>query len=362
MSENFWADKNVGSPCAHPSWLFSQIQALRGCNSTTLTLPDVDLTGKWVLITGGNSGIGREASIQLAKWGASIIMGCRPNPPPQEPHPDKAIEDCKAAAKQAGKTGSQIEWWEVDMANFASVKAFAQRWLDTGRPLDILCNNAGVSGALQKKAPTITADGFELVHQVNFLSHVLLTYSLLPSLAKAAAPRIVCTTSNMQYLGVFNLTNANKGGDIGYPNNKLYFQTWLTELQVRLASSKDYSHIVVHGVHPGYVKTNIWAPMTKDNVKVMSWEEWILSKLMPYLGINAQQGSLCISNAASSPELDLRALRPDPKDGIVGAKFMNRIWETTPMPQTRHAGCRKMVWDFVNDELKLEGSGLLAGL
>lgn len=363
MSANFWADKNVGSPCPHPSWWFTQKQALRGCNSTQLTIPEADFTGKWVLITGGNSGIGREASIQLAKWGANIVMGCRPNPPPQEPHPSKAVEDCQAAAKQAGKLESQIEWWEVDMADLESVRSFAKRWLDTGRALDILCNNAGLSGALQKQASIDTKDGFGLIHQVNFLSHVLITYTLLPSLAKAAAPRVICTTSNMQFLGVFNLTNANIGGDIAYPNNKLYFQTWLTELQYRLSRSREYSHIAVHGVHPGYVQTNIWAPMTKENIAKMSWGEWILSKLLPYVGINAQQGSLCISNAASSPALALTSLQPDPKDGVVGAKFMNRIWECTPMPQTRHAGCRKMVWNFVNDELKLKDStGLLAGL
>ena len=61
-----------------------------------------------------------------------------------------------------------------------------------------------------------TEDGFEIIHQVNFLSHVLLTLSLLPSIAKAEKPRIVCTTSSFHYLGKFDLSNFNaEKGDPG---------------------------------------------------------------------------------------------------------------------------------------------------
>jgi NAD(P)-dependent dehydrogenase (short-subunit alcohol dehydrogenase family) len=318
------------------------------------------MVGKWILISGGNSGIGREACLQFAQWGANIVMACRSNAPPREPQPSSVVEECKHAAKAVGISSSVIECWEVDMASIASVEALAKRWRDTGRPLDILCNNAGLSSTLNKTV--LTTDGFELIHQVNFISHVLLTLSLLPALEKAVEPRVICTVSNMQYLGIFNLANANAGSDVAYPNNKLYFQIWLTELQVRLSLNPKYKHIVVHGVHPGYVQTNIWNPLTKENLKNMSWGEWLLGKLLPYLGINAQQGSLCITNAASSPELSLVALKPDPKDGIVGAKFMNRIRECTPMPHARHEGCRRMVWEFVDEELKLSEKGLLEGL
>jgi hypothetical protein len=94
----------------------------------------------------------------------------------------------------------------------------------------------------------------------------------------------------------------------------------------------------------------------------MDWMSWVLVKLLPYLGIDSQQGSLCITHAASSPALALKNLDPDAKDGTVGAKFLNRIWECEPMPQTRHPGCRAMVWDFVDGELGLGEKGLLEGL
>jgi NAD(P)-dependent dehydrogenase (short-subunit alcohol dehydrogenase family) len=355
LRHNLFVDKNKASPCKHPSGLWCSIQSLRCCNRKKLELPDRNLTGKWILITGGNSGIGREASLRFASWGVNIVMGCRSNPPPREPRPDSVIAECKAIAKSAGHVDTIFEWWEVDMASVASVQALGQRWLDTGRALDVLCNNAGISGANRERI--VTSDGFELVHQINFISHVLLTLILLPSLAKAPAPRILCTTSNMQYLGVFDLEgNANRGGETAYPNNKLYFQTWLTELQTRLAKNDKYKHIVVHGVHPGYVMTNIWNPQTT------SWGEWLLQKLLPWAGITAQQGSLCIINGASNPALALENLKPDPRDGIVGAKFMNRIWECVPMPQTRHPECRKLVWDFVDKELELDQKGLVVGL
>lgn len=309
-----------------------------------------------VLISGGNSGIGKEAALQLAAWGANLVLACRPNPPPREPHPSTVVSECKQAAKQAGHLDSTVECWDIDMSSLSSVSSLAKRYLETGRRLDVLCNNAGLSSTMNRKV--ITEDGFELIHQVNLLSHILLTLSLLPALAKSDGARILCTTSNLQYLGIFNLANANSGGEHAYPHNKLYFQTWLTEFQVRLSRSTkpEYRRIVCHGVHPGYVKTNIWNP----NPSEMAWGEWVLNMLLPYVGISAQQGSLCIVNAATTPSLKYEALREE--DGIRGAKFLNRIWEFEPMPQTRHAGCRKMVWDYVSDELKLNERKLLEGI
>jgi len=108
-------------------------------------------------------------------------------------------------------------------------------------------------------------------------------------------------------------------------------------------------------VHPGYVQTNIWNPEPE------SFGEWLLQKLLPHLGITAQQGSLCLVNGASDPKLALEGMETG-EDGIVGARFINRIWDCKPMPQTRHPGCRRLVWDFVDRELKLGEKELLVGL
>ncbi|KAH7333103.1 hypothetical protein BKA65DRAFT_459736 [Rhexocercosporidium sp. MPI-PUGE-AT-0058] len=337
----------MGDQPPKPFPLWATWQFFQGINNRQLSVPDADLRGKWIIITGGNSGIGRESALQFAKWGANIVLGCRPNPPPREPQPDAVIQELQTAAKAAGHENTTFEWWECDMSDFASVEAFGKRWLKTDRPLDILANNAGTGGGNSGK-PRLTTDGFEMLHQVNFISHVLLTLILLPSLARAPAPRIICTTSNMQYIGTFDLTNANNG-TASYPNNKLYFQTWLTELQARMAKNDKYDHIVVHGVHPGYTITNIWgSPDTDVFVRVAS-------VLMHIVGITSQQGSLAIINAATSPEWSLER-------SAGGATFANRIWKAKPMPQTKDPGCRKKVWDFVGEELKLKERGLLEGL
>ncbi|KAG0645470.1 Retinol dehydrogenase 13 [Hyphodiscus hymeniophilus] len=342
-----------------PSLLWCTWQLLRGMNPRHLTIPDADLRGKWVLLTGGNSGIGREASLQFAKWGANIILGCR-QPPPHEMHPDVAVEEYKAAALAAGHEGTVIQWWEVDMGSLESVEAFAKRWLAKECALDILANNAGLGGYVGDTKHTI--DGFELVHQVNFLSHVYLTMWLLPSLSKARQPRIICTTSNMQYLGTFDLTNTTRGKG-AYPNNKLYFQTWLTELQDRMSKHASCEHVVIQGVHPGFVASNIWN-LPSNNVK---WSERIagrLSLLFGWFGIDPQQGSLSITHAATAAEAgsNLPELLDGMKLGRGGGRFFNRIWDEVPMPQTKDPECRQMIWDLVSRELKLEEKGLLNDL
>lgn len=79
------------------------------------------------------------------------------------------IEECKVAAQAAGHPIPQVEWWKCDMADLATVEAVGKRWLKTGRPLDLLINNAGMSGSFTPVVRT-TKDGFGLVHQVVYES------------------------------------------------------------------------------------------------------------------------------------------------------------------------------------------------
>jgi NAD(P)-dependent dehydrogenase (short-subunit alcohol dehydrogenase family) len=146
-----------------PSLWWSSWHALKGTNSRRLTISEADLRNKWIVLTGGNSGIGFEAALQFVKWGANIVLGCR-QPPPHEMHPDAAVEKLKAAALAAGHENTVIEWWKCDMSSLESVEAFGKRWLAKDRPLDILANNAGMPeypGQIR-----YTKDGFEILHQV----------------------------------------------------------------------------------------------------------------------------------------------------------------------------------------------------
>ncbi|KAH7153358.1 hypothetical protein EDB81DRAFT_453845 [Dactylonectria macrodidyma] len=344
-----------------PSAFWRMIQALRGTNSTFLTnndVPETDLQGKWILITGANNGIGLEAANTFSKWGANLILGCR-DAPAWETHPSIAVAECLELAKSAGHT-STIEWWEVDFSDLDSVSKFAQRWIDSERPLDILCNNAGVSPT--PCTDTIyTKDGFEFLHQINLLSHIYLTFSLLPSLAKAPEPRIVCTTSCFHFFGHFELDHFN--GEEGmqgdpYGNNKLYLQVFVAELQKRLLESEKLKHITVNGINPGYVNTGIWNNPRPDLGP--SRKKDVMKRLAGTLAITSQQGSIAIVNAATSPEFG-----PDPNVQGVGAPggkggghYINRIWLAKPMPYCADEAARLALWTKVVEVLRLKEKGL----
>ncbi|KAF7720110.1 Uncharacterized protein PECH_001225 [Penicillium ucsense] len=343
-----------------PSWprIYDFIQAFRGVNSTFLTekhVPGADLTGKWIIITGSNNGIGLEAAKSMAAMGAHIILACR-EPPSWETHPTAAVEECQQISQAHGHSAS-IEWWQVDLADFDSVEKFCARWLGCDRPLDVLCNNAGLAPPAQD---IMTKDGFQMAHQVNLLSQVLITLRLLPSLARSAEPRIVCTTSCIHHLGLFDLDHFQggpwkRGND--YQDNKLYYQTWVTELQSRLLRHSEYKHVTVNGVNPGFVGSSIWVPVTT----AADLPTRILKLLLRFFAITPQQGSLAITHAATSPEC---GPHPDTQGvgaptGRGGGRYINRIWDAPARPICYDAEARSAVWMELDKELHLRDKGLL---
>ncbi|VUC25635.1 unnamed protein product [Clonostachys rosea] len=330
------------------AWAF--LAALRGTNNKRLTrrdVPDADFSGRWIIISGANSGVGFEAAKQFARMGANLILACR-DPPSRETHPMAAVEECQSIATAAGHSDSTIEWWQLEMSEISSVEAFAQRWLDTGRPLDVLCNNAGMSSLAKKK---FTGDGFELVHQVNFLSHVLLTLRLLPSIARSDYARIICSTSCLHYLAPFDLEhfNGERGikGDM-YAINKLYFQMWLVELQQRLLQHPGYEHITINGVHPGFVNSSIWAAPEGDTK--FWFRLLIFSIIVSVVGVTSEQGGICIVNVATNPKLNR-------ENG--GGKYINRIWEDTQASLCADREARLRLWNKLADDMELREKGLL---
>ncbi|KAJ6113808.1 hypothetical protein N7523_007125 [Penicillium sp. IBT 18751x] len=337
------------------------LQGLRGTNNTFLTeqhVPGTDLTGKWIIISGSNNGVGFEAAKSFAAWGANLILACR-EPPAWELHPSAAVKECKKIAEAHGHS-STIEWWEIDMADLNSVEIFCRRWLETDRALDILCNNAGLAATANNNL-MMTKDGFQLVHQVNFLSHVLLTLRLLPSLARSSEPRIICSTSCLHHLGYFDLEHFNSGPEMKgnpYANNKLYFQIWVTELQSRLLKHPEYLHITINGLHPGFVASGIWKNLES---RLGPGPRSVLEFLLQYVAISSQQGSLAITHAATSPEFG-----PNPKKQGVGAEngkggglYINRIWEAPPQWHCHDPDSRSKLWLKLDEELHLGEKGLL---
>ncbi|KAJ5279106.1 hypothetical protein N7478_004478 [Penicillium angulare] len=293
-----------------PSWLYRTINALKGCNWTTLNethVPPVNLQGNWIIITGANNGIGFEAAKTFATWGANLILGCR-EPPEWETHPTIAVEEILSAARAAGHE-NVVEWWAIDMGDLDSVNAFAKRWVETGRALDVLCNNAGMAPHSANEQAA-TKDGIQILHQVNTISHIFLTYILLDSLSLSPAPRIVCTTSCHQFRGFFTPSTMNDctirpvhlRGDI-YANNKLYFQMWVAEMNRRLLSSPKYKHITINGFNPGFINSGLWKFSPENRATAMGKRmEWTLNFFVSRFGISSYQGSLGIVYVATSGE------------------------------------------------------------
>ncbi len=146
-------------------------------------LDGLDLTGQEVIVTGGHSRLGREVSRALAAAGAAVTVAARD---PQ-----------RAAAAVAGIAGLRVE--QLDLTDPGSVEAFAQRWLDSGRPLHVLINNAGVL----PPPPELLLDarGHELAFATSHLGHFQLTRALLPALRAAQGARVVNVTSGAARVG-----------------------------------------------------------------------------------------------------------------------------------------------------------------
>ncbi|RMY93208.1 hypothetical protein D0862_09282 [Hortaea werneckii] len=378
-------------PPLNPSWSWRIRKLLQGGNHQLLTRQDVphcDLSGKWILITGSNNGIGGSAAHFFAECGANLILACRPDPPAHEIRPEEVVAECRARGCEAAAEDQSIEVWNVNFSRLSSVVALAERWRETGRGLDILCNNAGISSAFyagvarstseEKEAEGAwmrgTEDGFELVHQINFLAHCLLTFLLLPFLAQTSDPRIVCTTSNLQFFASVDVlehfdSSGLRSGDSLYGNNKLFLQIWLSELQHRLsrAEKEEYRRLQIDGVHPGTADTGIWhrQDTAVEGSGLNSWLKRLPDRVFKRFAslsiISPEQGAYAIVNAAVKPrEEGGKGRAGEVGSGGGGGKYFNRIWETEPMPHCSDARTREFVWTKTLEELRAYDQDLVS--
>lgn len=143
-----------------------------------------DLKDKVVIITGANSGIGKAASIQLAKLGATVVMACRSK--------ERGIQALDEVLQKA--QSSKVVLMEVDLSSRASIRQFVTAFSERYDHLNVLIHNAANFDHTQKK-PVLSSDGLEIVFATNHLGPFLLTYLLL-DLLKASAPSRVITVAS----------------------------------------------------------------------------------------------------------------------------------------------------------------------
>jgi NAD(P)-dependent dehydrogenase (short-subunit alcohol dehydrogenase family) len=199
---------------------------------TAADLPTLD--GRTVVITGANSGIGLVAARALGRAGARVVL---------------AVRDTAKGEQAAATIDGDSEVRRLDLADLASIRAFADGWEGD---LDVLINNAGVMATPERR----TADGFELQIGTNHLGHFALTNLLLPRITD----RVVTVSSGAHRMGRLRLDDLNwkRGGYQRWPaygQSKLANLLFTLELQRRL--SEVGSSVRALAAHPGYAATNL---------------------------------------------------------------------------------------------------------
>lgn len=207
---------------------------------------EVDLSGKRVLVTGANSGIGRAASEHLAELGAEVWLLCR-----DEERGREALEELRSSTGIRSTTDTDTLRLElIDLADLASVRRFAARLGE--RPVHALVHNAGALLGERR----ITDDGLEVTWATHVVGPFLLTRLLVPNLEAGAPSRIVHVTSGGMYTRRLDLS------DLGWEERDFdgfvaYAQAKRAQVVLNglWAERPDGSRIDVNAMHPGWVDT-----------------------------------------------------------------------------------------------------------
>ena len=264
-----------------------------------------DMSGKVVVITGGNVGIGKEAAVGLATQGARVVITSR-NEERGRAARDEIVE-------RSGN--ADVDVMPLDLASFRSIRSFANDFLTRHDRLDVLVNNAGL--ILRRR--TETDDGFEATFGINHVGHFLLTDLLLDRL-KASAPARVVVVASMAHKG------ARRGLDFddleserryrwmdAYNKSKLANIYFARELSRRL----DGTGVTVNVLHPGFVRSDFGR--SGDLGLVYGFG----IRLGAPFAISSERGARTTIYLASSPEVE----------GVTGAYF----FKCKPAPVSKAA-------------------------
>ncbi|KYM97530.1 Retinol dehydrogenase 13 [Cyphomyrmex costatus] len=223
-----------------------------------------DLVDKVVIVTGANSGIGKETVLELAKRNARVIMACRD------------MEKCEMERRNIvlDTKNKYVYCRKCDLASQESIRNFVTQFKKEYDKLHILINNAGV----MRCPKSYTKEGIEMQLGVNHMGHFLLTNLLLDVLKTSAPSRIVNLSSAAYRTGQINMQDLNWDND--YDAGRAYSQSKLAIILFtrELASKLKGTNVIVNAVHPGIVDTNITRHMfvynnffTRIFLKPIAW-------------------------------------------------------------------------------------------
>jgi NAD(P)-dependent dehydrogenase (short-subunit alcohol dehydrogenase family) len=281
-----------------------------------------DQTGKLAVITGANSGTGKEAAKRLAGAGAHVVLAVR-----TVAKGEQAREDILAAVPDA-----HLDVRRVDLADLASVREFADGLVADDTPVDLLLNNAGV---MTPPTRLTTTDGFELQMGSNFLGPFALTIRLLPLLLAAKAPRVTTMSSGASNFGRIRWDDLQ--WERRYNTVLAYAQSKLADLMfsqhlATLATERGW-HLMSNAAHPGYTRTNLQTAgptLGRDKPSAISR---LLFAIVPSQEV--EQGTEPMLYAATSPHATSGGYYgPSKRFGLVGPTTKARPTRKALDPQT----------------------------
>jgi NAD(P)-dependent dehydrogenase (short-subunit alcohol dehydrogenase family) len=242
------------------------------------------MNGKICIVTGANSGIGKETALGLAQMGARVVMVCR--------NAEKGRAALEEIRRESGS--SQVDLLIADMSSQASVRALAEQIQQKYPRLDVLVNNAG-RGALPR---TFSADSIEMTLATNHLGAALLTLLLLDLLKASAPSRIInVSSSEAQHarldMNDLQFERRKYRGVAAYGQSKLLMNAFTFELARRLAGTG----VTANCLHPGAVATNIWSANQLPLIVKL-----ILAVVKPFM-LTSKQGAAVSLYLATAPEV-----------------------------------------------------------
>ena len=222
---------------------------------------------KTVLITGANTGMGLATAVALAKAGYPLILGCR-NPAAMQ----QAIAQIRQQVPEA-----RVNGFSLDLADFSSVRSFAEQVKSHVDQLGCLLLNAGV----MNPPHALTKDGFEQQFQINYLGHFLLTQLLLPLLLKNPGSKVISISSLSSEKGVFDKAEdffaLAKVAASDYVPMKSYRESKLAQVLMTAELHRRYEDqgLLAAAIHPGIVNTDLFyrrmSPLMKALMTPLVW-------------------------------------------------------------------------------------------
>jgi len=274
-------------------------------------MTSTDLAGKSFLVTGANTGIGKETARALAQRGARVTLAGR-----SEDKTRAAMADIAATSP-----GADLAYLKLDLGSIASAREAAAEFLDRDEPLDVLINNAGMAGL-----HGTTTDGFEMAFGVNHIGPFVFTNGVLERLKASDAARVVNVASDAHYRAkgidwdAVRQPTVTKVGFAEYGVSKLANVLHAQELGRRLAGT----NVSTYALHPGVIASDVWRETPQPLRSIITF-------FMKSTADGAKTSLHCATSEAAGAQSGLYYEKSKPKkpSPTVTAELAAELWDRT---------------------------------